>query len=123
LQGIADEIDNSRGSLFRYPLQILILANLTHALFRTPNCSSAVVGLPHGAQEMRRNRHRIPFFGVSGAHAMILYVGPDQLIPLSGVFGTVLGLLLIFWNKLMQGLRKLGSVFSSRAGSDSKAVE
>lgn len=44
---------------------------------------------------------------------MILYVGPDQLIPLSGVFGTIFGLVLIFWGKVLQGLKKVGAIFQS----------
>jgi hypothetical protein len=38
---------------------------------------------------------------------MLLYVGPDQLVPLSGFLGTVAGLVLIFWSKLAQGVRRL----------------
>lgn len=40
---------------------------------------------------------------------MLLYVGPDQLIPLSGIFGTVFGLALMFWGKVIQGFRKVSS--------------
>lgn len=43
---------------------------------------------------------------------MLLYVGPDQIIPLSGFLGTAAGLALIFWGKLVQGVRKMASVFS-----------
>ena len=46
---------------------------------------------------------------------MLLYVGPDQLIPLSGIFGTVFGLALMFWGKVMQGFRKVSSFFSRSA--------
>jgi len=42
---------------------------------------------------------------------MLLYVGPDQIVPLSGFLGTVAGLALIFWGKLVQGVRKLANVF------------
>jgi len=45
---------------------------------------------------------------------MILYVGPDQMVPLSGVLGTLLGLALMFWGKLLGALRKVGSLFSSK---------
>lgn len=40
----------------------------------------------------------------------MLYVGPDQIVPLSGFLGTAVGLVLIFWGKLVQGVRKLASV-------------
>ena len=48
---------------------------------------------------------------------MILYVGPDQLIPLSGFLGTVFGLALIFWGKLMIGFRRLTGLFSRQPKS------
>ncbi len=44
----------------------------------------------------------------------MLYVGPDQIIPLSGFFGTVFGLALIFWGKLAQGFRKVTTAFSGK---------
>lgn len=45
---------------------------------------------------------------------MLLYVGPDQIIPLSGFFGTVIGLALIFWGKLVNALSRMVSVISSK---------
>ena len=48
---------------------------------------------------------------------MLLYVGPDQIIPLSGFLGTVAGLALIFWGKLIQGFRKLASLLWSKSPS------
>lgn len=45
---------------------------------------------------------------------MILYVSPDQIMPLSGVLGTLLGLALMFWGKLLVALRKVSSLFSSK---------
>ncbi len=45
---------------------------------------------------------------------MLLYVGPNQLIPLSGFLGSVVGIALIFWNKLVRGFFKLVSLFSSK---------
>jgi len=44
---------------------------------------------------------------------MALYVGPDQIVPLSGLLGTVIGLALMFWGKLMEAFRKVTSYFSS----------
>ena len=52
---------------------------------------------------------------------MILYVGPDQLIPLSGIFGTVFGLALMFWGKVMQGYRKLSSLLAPRSPNEEKS--
>jgi hypothetical protein len=45
---------------------------------------------------------------------MLLYVGPDQIIPLSGFIGTIAGLALMFWGKLLEGVRKLARMRSSR---------
>ena len=36
---------------------------------------------------------------------MIIYVGPDQIIPLSGLLGTTVGLALMFWHRVVSGLR------------------
>ena len=52
---------------------------------------------------------------------MLFYVGPDQLIPLSGVFGTVFGLALMFWGRVMQGFRKVSSYLASRSEAEEKS--
>jgi hypothetical protein len=36
------------------------------------------------------------------------YVGPDQVMPLASILATIAGFLLIFWNKLMGLLRRVG---------------
>jgi len=38
---------------------------------------------------------------------MALYVGPDQVLPISSVLGTIVGLVLIFWNKLVLLLSRI----------------
>jgi hypothetical protein len=53
---------------------------------------------------------------------MLLYVGPDQLIPLSGFLGTVFGLVLIFWGKLVTGFHKVASYLGMKS-SDPKTDE
>ena len=45
---------------------------------------------------------------------MLLYVGPDQIVPLSGLLGTLVGLALMFWGKLLQAWQKIVSYFSSK---------
>jgi len=45
---------------------------------------------------------------------MMIYLGPDQVLPLSGVLGTAVGLALMFWGKLQEAARKLVSRFSSK---------
>lgn len=36
-----------------------------------------------------------------------LYVGPDQIIPSMSILATVMGFIMIFWNKLVGLFRKL----------------
>ena len=36
-----------------------------------------------------------------------LYVGPDQMMPVATILATVMGFLLIFWNKLLGIIRKV----------------
>jgi len=45
---------------------------------------------------------------------MMIYIGPDQVLPLSGFLGTVIGLALMFWGRLLVVFRKLASRFSSK---------
>lgn len=44
----------------------------------------------------------------------MLYIGPDQIIPLSGFLGTVAGLAMMFWGKVVEGVRRLSRVVSSK---------
>ncbi len=52
---------------------------------------------------------------------MLLYVGPDQIIPLSGALGTVVGLALVFWGKIVQGFHKVAGLFTSKSNPENKA--
>jgi len=45
---------------------------------------------------------------------MILYIGPDQVLPLSGLLGTIVGLALMFWGKLQYMYRKLADRLTSK---------
>jgi len=45
---------------------------------------------------------------------MTIYIGPDQVLPLSGFLGTVIGLALMFWGRLLEVFRKLTSRSSSK---------
>jgi hypothetical protein len=41
---------------------------------------------------------------VSDPHAaplIVLYVGPDQIMPLASIFGAIVGLALMFWNRVV----------------------
>jgi hypothetical protein len=45
---------------------------------------------------------------------MLLYVGPDQIIPLSGFIGTIAGLALMFWGKVSEAIRKFSKILVSK---------
>lgn len=49
---------------------------------------------------------------------MILYVGPDQLIPLSGFLGTVVGIVLMFWGRVLNGCRRVAHLFTSKSSPE-----
>ena len=51
---------------------------------------------------------------------MMIYVGPDQVIPLSGILGMAAGFGLMFWGKVLQGFRKMASLISSRSENQEK---
>ncbi len=37
---------------------------------------------------------------------IVLYVGPDQILPLTSALGAIVGVLLMFWHRLLGWLRK-----------------
>jgi hypothetical protein len=37
---------------------------------------------------------------------VLLYIGPDQMLPLTSALGAAVGVLLIVWNRLVSLLRK-----------------
>jgi hypothetical protein len=41
--------------------------------------------------------------GLTGGLAVwpLLYVGPDQILPLTSVLGAIVGVLLMFWNRVV----------------------
>jgi len=45
----------------------------------------------------------------------VLYIGPDQIMPLTSVFGALLGVALMFWNRLVGLAHKCWSIVSRRA--------
>ncbi len=36
-----------------------------------------------------------------------LYVGPDQMMPVASILATVMGFIMIFWNKLLGIIRRI----------------
>lgn len=43
---------------------------------------------------------------------VILYVGPDQIMPLTSVLGALAGIALMFWNRLVGLFVKVRAMFS-----------
>jgi hypothetical protein len=44
----------------------------------------------------------------------LLYVGPDQILPLTSILGAIGGALLIFWRHVVSFFKKIGSLFSKK---------
>jgi hypothetical protein len=47
----------------------------------------------------------------------LLYVGPDQILPLTSILGAIGGALLIFWRHVVSFFKKIGSLFSKKEDS------
>ena len=46
--------------------------------------------------------------GPSALDGVILqYVGPDQIMPLTSVLGGIIGVLLMFWNRVVAVVRRI----------------
>jgi hypothetical protein len=46
-----------------------------------------------------------------------LYIGPDQILPLTSVLGAITGLALMFWNRLLGVVRRSLDLFKRRSDS------
>jgi hypothetical protein len=46
---------------------------------------------------------------------MALYVGPDQLLPLTSILGAIGGAILIFWRHVVSFAKKVGALFSRKS--------
>lgn len=44
---------------------------------------------------------------VLGSLPVVLYIGPDQILPMTSFLGGVVGFLLMFWHKLVALTRKV----------------
>ena len=45
---------------------------------------------------------------------VLLYVGPDQILPLTSVLGALIGLLLIFWHRAVAVVRRVWQLLFNR---------
>jgi hypothetical protein len=49
---------------------------------------------------------------------VILYVGPEQIMPLASYLGAAVGIALMFWNRLVDLVRRSWVFVTRRQGSD-----
>jgi len=47
-----------------------------------------------------------PLASSSVASLMLLYVGPDQILPLTSALAAMVGVLLMFWQRLVHWVRE-----------------
>lgn len=47
---------------------------------------------------------------------LALYVGPDQLLPLTSILGAIGGVLMIFWRQVVAFARRVAGSFSKHEG-------
>ena len=50
---------------------------------------------------------------------VLLYVGPDQIMPLASVLSAIVGVAVMFWHKLVALFRKIVGIFIRRPRSQS----
>ena len=51
---------------------------------------------------------------VQSATAFLLYAGPDQILPLISILGTLIGILLIWWRRAVALMRKAFRLLSRK---------
>ena len=44
----------------------------------------------------------------------LLYLGPDQILPLTSFLGAMVGVLLMFWNRVVDTVRRIKKFYSRR---------
>ena len=49
---------------------------------------------------------------------VVLYIGPDQIMPLASALGAIVGVALMFWNRVVGLAHKCWTVLARRGGSD-----
>jgi hypothetical protein len=55
-----------------------------------------------------------------GGDTVLFYGGPDQIIPIASALSTIFGVVMIFWGKLLNLLRKIGVFAPSTTQSQDK---
>jgi len=55
--------------------------------------------------------------------ALMLYTGPDQMLPLLSFLGAILGILLLWWQRFLMLVRRLFKSSSEKTETASKNSE
>ena len=76
-----------------------------------------VILFPHDVDSVRT-----ALGAITRSPTVLLYVGPDQLMPLTSILGAIVGVALIFWNKIVTLTRKGLSLFSRRGAPPADAT-
>lgn len=53
---------------------------------------------------------------------ILLYAGPDQILPLVSVIATIIGVLLIWWQRFVLLMKKTWKFLASRMSSNDKVL-
>ena len=64
------------------------------------------IALLGSATELVKPEHLVPL--------VVLYVGPDQILPLTSFLGAIVGLVLMFWRYLVGLAGRVRAFFSRR---------
>lgn len=54
---------------------------------------------------------------------LLLYTGPDQILPLVSIIGTIIGVLLIWWQRFVILVKKAWRFLASKMQSKNKKLE
>ncbi len=60
------------------------------------------------------------FHGVKLFPGILLYVGPDQIMPLTSILGALVGIALMFWNRLVGLAHRCRAILTRRPQSTQK---
>jgi hypothetical protein len=52
---------------------------------------------------------------------VVLYIGPDQIMPLTSVLGALVGIALMFWNRLLGLVHKARTKLGRRTETPGKS--
>ena len=63
-----------------------------------------------------------PAGGFDSVPIIVLYIGPDQIMPLTSVLGAFVGLALMFWNHVVGLARKWRTLLGRRSQAAQKSA-